>query len=274
MKKFAAIIFFSTLTAALTLRAQLSAPAAGTFPSLTSAAPAAPAASAPAVPIPSDPAQAFAAGLAAYEKNDFPSARALFAAAESKATSAPLEYNFGNTCFQAGDQGAAVLHYLRALTLEPRDPDARQNLALARRSANLVISDPTRLDNFADLLTLNEWAGVATLAGWAALYLAILPGLYRWRGVAPKLLCATTALTALVAGVGYWGSHQHIHDGVILHADTAVQLSPTANSPAIGLVQSGEVAQTLDEHAGYFKVRTADGRLGWVEGAKYSPVWN
>jgi len=273
MKKIAASIICFALAATHPLRAQLSAPAAGTFPSLTAPAPA-PAAKAPAGPIPADPAQAFAAGLAAYEKNDFDQARALFSAAEGKAISAPLEYNFGNTCFQAADYGGAVLHYLRSLTLDPRDPDSLQNLALARRSTNLVIADPTRLENFAGLLSLNTWAGLATLAGWAALYLAFLPGLYRWRGIVPKLLCATAAIIALSTGIGYWAAHQHVHDGVVLHADTAVQLSPTANSPAIGLVQSGEVAQTLDEHGGYFKVRTADGRLGWVEAANFSPVWN
>ena len=175
---------------------------------------------------------------------------------------------------EAGDYGAAVLHYLRALTLNPRDPDARQNLALARRTANLSVPDPTRVESFAALLSINSWVWLATLAGWATVYLAFLPRLYRWRGVAPWLLCATAAVITVAAGVGYYGASQHTQDGVVLRADTAVKLSPTANAPAIGTLQVGEVARTLDEHAGYFKIQTADGRLGWVNGANYSPVWN
>jgi hypothetical protein len=255
---------------------QINPPTQPTLPPIPAAAtPAASApAAAPAISIPADPAQAFAAGVAAYEKNDFDQARALFAGAEAKAVSAPLEYNFGNASFQAKNYGAAVLHYLRALTLSPRDPDARQNLELARKAANITTADPTRLESFAGLLSINSWAWLLTVAAWATVYLAVLPRLFRWRGAAPWLLCATVALVAIGAGIGYWGAQQHAADGVVLAADTPVKLSPTAESPAIGILQPGEVAQTLEEHNGHFKIRAADGRLGWVDAANYSPVWN
>jgi tetratricopeptide (TPR) repeat protein len=280
MKNLPAIIFLLTAAAALPARAQLSAPSSGALPSLSTpilapASPAATPAPAPIVVNPSTPApQAFADGVAAYQKNDFAQARALFAVAEGKAVSAPLEYNFGNACFQAGDYGAAVLHYLRALALNPRDPDAQQNLALARRTANITVADPTRLENFADLLNTHSWAWVAAIAGWAAIYLAFLPRLYRWRGAMPWLLCATTAVIALAAIAGFYGAQTHARDGVVLRADTPVKLSPTENSPAIGTLQSGEVAQILEEHGGYFKVQPASGQPGWVDGTNYSPVWN
>ncbi len=276
MKKFIAIIVVAALAAAWPARAQSSAPSSGVLPLLTTPAPAAPAASVSSsiAPIPTDPAQAFAAGVAAYEKGDFAQARTLFAATEAKQVSAPLEFDFGNACFQAGDNGAAILHYLRALALDPRDPDARQNLALARRTANIPVADATRLENFANLLSVNAWGWLATITGWAAIYLAVLPRLYRWRGAAPWLLCATAATIALAALAGFYGAQSHGRDGVVLRADTLVKLSPTENSAAISTLQPGEVAKTLDEHAGYFKVQPESGQPGWVDGANYSPVWN
>jgi tetratricopeptide (TPR) repeat protein len=273
MKRFFPIVLAAAIAALAIARAQLAAPPAGTFPLLAPLAAPVVSAPTPAIPIPADPAQAFATGVAAYEKNDLGNARAIFAGAEAKAVSAPLEYNFGNACFQSGDYGAAVLHYLRALALNPRDPDARQNLALTRRTANITTADPTRLENFADLLSLNSWAWLTMVAGWAAVYLAFLPKLYRWRGAAPWLLCATAAVLAIAAAAGYWGAQSHVRDGVVLRADTPIKLSPTPDSPAIGTLPAGVVAQTLDEHGGYFKVQAANGQPGWVDGANYSPVW-
>jgi tetratricopeptide (TPR) repeat protein len=275
MKKFIAIMVVASLAAAWPARAQSSAPSASSLPTLAMPMSAAAASTvAPAAPIPADPAQAFAAGVAAYEKGDFAQARALFAATEGKQVSAPLEFDFGNACFQASDYGAAVLHYLRALALDPRDPDARQNLALARRTANIPVADPTRLESFANLLSINAWGWLATVTGWAAIYLAVLPRLYRWRGAAPWLLCATSAAIALAALTGFYGAQSHGRDGVALRADTLVKLSPTENSAAIDTLQPGEVAKTLDEHAGCFKVQPESGQPGWVDGANYSPVWN
>jgi len=221
----------------------------------------------------SDPNAAFSAGLAAYAKGDFARARAHFEAAEMKSVTAALEYNFGNACYSAGDNGEAILHYLRALSLNPGDPDARQNLALARQALNIAEPEPTRLDSFAGIFKENTWTWLATFAGWTAIYLAFLPRLYKWGGLTPKILCATMALVAIGAAVGVWGARQHAHDGVVLHADTPLKLSPTSDSGSIGVVQAGEIAQVIDTHSDYYKVQTADGHEGWVDNTSYAPVW-
>jgi len=250
-----------------------SLPTSNPAPSVSPAPASTPAPEAAPVVVPADPSAAFTAAVAAYEKGDFGRASALFAGAEKKSFSASLEYNFGNACYQSSDYGAAILHYLRALSLDPRDPDARQNLDLARKAANATAADESKFDRYSALLGRNSWAWIATVAGWAALYLAFLPGLYRWRGVAPWLLFTAAFAIAIAGGIGLWGAQKHAHDGVVLHTDTSLNLSPTANSPSIGLLQTGEIAHTLDHHGNYFKVRTSSGQLGWVEAANYSPVW-
>ena len=44
-----------------------------------------------------------------------------------------IYYNLGNTYSRRGDLGRAILSYLRAEALAPRDPDIRANLDRARR---------------------------------------------------------------------------------------------------------------------------------------------
>jgi hypothetical protein len=245
-------------------------------PLLTTPPPSTPAPTTPprTVRVPAAPADAFAAAVTAYGKNDFVLARELFAGAEKKATSPALEFNLGNACYQTTEYGPAILHYLRALSLNPRDPDARQNLALARKGANITAPDETRLAHYAGFFTRNTWTWITSLCGWLAVYLAFLPRLYRWRGVLPWLLCLAFLAAAIGGGVGLWGAQQHAHDGVVLHADTTVNISPTPNSQSLGMLQPGEMAQMVEQHGDYFKIRTAAGLIGWVSAANYSPVWN
>jgi len=288
MKNFTAITAALGLLLALPAGAQTAAVPAGTdMPTLTmpstSLAPVAAnttsaATSPPTVivpePSPADPDGAFNAGITAYTAGHYAKARGHFLTAESKAVSAPLEYNFGNACYQSGDFGEATLHYLRALSLSPRDPDARQNLALARNAANVTLPDPGWLDRFSGALSPNTWAWFAAISAWATIYLAFLPGLFRWRGATPWLLCAMMALVTLAAGLGAWGTQCHMNDGVALRADTPIKLSPTENSASIGVIQPGEVAQTVEEHNGFFKILTLDGHSGWVDKTSFARIWN
>ena len=46
---------------------------------------------------------------------------------------ADLEHNLGNALLRAGKPGEAVLHYERALRLDPRARDTRHNLELAEK---------------------------------------------------------------------------------------------------------------------------------------------
>ena len=276
--------FFSKLLATLTLflltqvtgRAQTPAPASSSAP--PTAAAAAPATSAPAAPSvssgkPVNATDAFNAGVSAYDAGDFVKARDQFLAAENTAVSPALEYNLGNAFFQNSDYGQAVLHYLRSLSLDPRNPDARQNLAMAWQAASVAVPEPTRLDQLAANLSRNGWTLALTICGWVALYLLFLPKLYRWRGAAPWLLCATFFIGAVVAAAALYGVSLHANDGVVLHADTSLKISPSANSKPTGLLQPGETAEILQRHGNYFDVRTADGRAGWVEDSNYAPVW-
>jgi tetratricopeptide (TPR) repeat protein len=293
MKKIFSIVVLFALSALVNVRAQAAAPATtdATAPTLTlptglatpvgtasaDAASANTTVSTPApiapIAVPADPTGAFSAGLASYAAGNYAKARGHFLTAEKQAVTPALEFNFGNACYSAGDYGEAILHYLRSLSLNPGDPDARQNLALARQALSITAPESTRLDSYSGMFRENTWTLLATLAGWAAIYLAFLPQLYRWGGITPKLLCGVMVLVAIGAGMGVWGVKQHDHDGVVTHADTALKLSPTAESGSIGMAQAGEMAQVQDAHGDYYKVLTDDGHLGWVDNTSYAPVW-
>lgn len=91
-----------------------------------------------------------------------------------------LYYNLGNAFYKQGDLGHAVLNYLRAQRLQPRDEDIRANLEMAR---NLRVdkldenSTTTKANPFTQLtqswLTMNELS-ILALSLWYLLSVLII----------------------------------------------------------------------------------------------------
>jgi hypothetical protein len=104
-----------------------------------------------------------------------------------------IYYNLGNTYYRQGDLGRAILNFQRAAQLNPRDPDIRANLELARETADVPFTStaPGPIDALARMtsrwLTLNETAilalGIWFLAGFLVLSISLLE-----RGNARRIL--------------------------------------------------------------------------------------
>ena len=113
-----------------------------------------------------------------------------------------LFYNLGNAYYQLGDVAQALVSYERAAQLDPRDPDVRANLTLAR--SQVAGAPPAGGDgplaSLANLtagwLTLNETALLA-LGAWFLLALLLLVGRMARPGRSQKLLRAAAGLALL-----------------------------------------------------------------------------
>ena len=88
-------------------------------------------------------------------------------------------YNLGNAYYKSGDLGRAILNYLRAERLAPRDPDIQDNLQIARdgivdpfeRSEQSALAGSIRVPQLK--LSLDELARIA-LGLWILLALMLL----------------------------------------------------------------------------------------------------
>ena len=177
---------------------------------------------------------------------------------------AALYYNLGNTYFEQEEVGRAILNYLRAERLSPRDPDIRANLELAR--SHTVDDLRVEGDSLAASLSNNthRWMTPAEL-GNAALLLWILGGLAlaalfvvtgsRSLVVVLRTIIAGAFVLALII-LPLWLS--------VLYAD------PYRNT---GVVIAGSV-EAVDGPGSQFgteftlhsgaQVRVVDSRRGWV----------
>ena len=125
------------------------------------------------------PAELMAEANGRYERGEYAEAAQVYEALiDLGYRDAAVYYNLGNAYLESGDLGQAVLNYLRAEELSPRDPDLLANLALARSRTvdQLEAEGDSLVASISDFgrrwATTGEF-GVAAILLWAAGSLAV-----------------------------------------------------------------------------------------------------
>ena len=198
-----------------------------------------------------------------------------------------LYYNLANANFKQGDYGRAVLNYLRAERLDPRDPDVQANLALARAQTTdqLEVAQPTGLAGALSQasqswLGLNELAMI-TLASWIlVVFLAILLTSVKPGGAVQRGVRAALVMTALVlfAGIIMLGMRLHLENdrtaAVVMVPEVAVASGPGAQYVIEFELHSGAEVELLETRGSWNRVALPgeEGLEGWVPAAAVEAV--
>lgn len=200
-----------------------------------------------------------------------------------------LYYNLGNTYYQQGELGRAILNYQRAEQLAPRDQDIQANLALAR--AQVVDAYPdVPAGPFASLakitngwLTLNETAIIALLFWFTLGFLVLV-----WRLLQPGKLQNRIRYTALVLlllvvvaslslGSRIVGEYNQL-EGIIVAPIVTVSSSPNEQHTTEFQLHSGTEVNLLETNGDWIRFSVpGDAVEGWlpvdaVEQIAQSPV--
>jgi len=187
-----------------------------------------------------------------------------------------LYYNLGNAYYVQGDLGRAILNYQRAARLDPRDPDIRANLALARdQSANETIDEPSSpfqsLANFtSSWLTLDETA-LLSLALWFLLGFLILT--YRqfqkrnFRTLAQYGMIITL-LIFMVSGISFGSrlyAEQTRPEAVIIADQVTINTSPGEEFATDFSLTSGAEVELLDIQGSWAHLALQNNIIdGWI----------
>ena len=187
-----------------------------------------------------------------------------------------IYHNLGNAYFENGDLGRAILSYLRAEEMSPRDPDIRANLDLARSmTVDRIEAERDSLVESVSYLgrrwvTPGELGAVALLL-WAVSGLAIAAVLV-WRAILLSaamrtgvgVTSAATLLSFLLL-LSMLYSNPYDNTGVVT-AETAEVLS--GPGPQYGeefTLHSGAQVGLLDSRHGWLRVALPGGELqGWA----------
>ncbi len=212
-----------------------------------------------------------------YERGEYAEAAEQYEALIDRGYSeAALYFNLGNSYLESGDLGRAILNYLRARELSPREMDIRDNLELAREmTVDRVVAEGDSLVESVSYFG-HRWAtpdelGTAAILFWAASGLAI-GALMMWRVFPLRRVLrtvtafATTAaaiLLLLVVSMTY--ANPYDNTGVITAAAVEIVSGPGPQYPEEFALYSGAQVRVIDSRHGWLRIELPGGELrGWV----------
>lgn len=188
--------------------------------------------------------------------------------------SGPLYYNLGNAYFKNGDLGKAILNYLRARRLTPRDADLKSNLDYARSLIKGGVIVPGRnwfektFFKVAYSFSLHESTLMCTILYFAASIFIILAVMARpLRRVCARISWIISVLLVIGLFLFYAQFYKVAvqKEAVVLVKSTDAKFEPFDDATAFFTLNEGECVAVTASEGGWVKVKRPDGRQGWIK---------
>lgn len=212
----------------------------------------------------------------AYENTDYLKAFELWSSLEgnNRLPNADLHYNLGNAAYKGGQLGKAILHWNKALALNPSMDDARFNLAKAelQKVDNITPIEPSALVAFSKSIwsyfAPSTW-GLLALIGFLSATLAFAG--FKFSKASLSGLFLPTAFILLGLGMGCTVAgirHQHAIDhtvmAVVLNPNIYVKSAPLTQGADAFILHEGTEMEVIKQIHAWYEIRLADGKVGWV----------
>jgi hypothetical protein len=206
-----------------------------------------------------------------YESNNYQQAADSYESLRKRGlNNGQLYYNLGNTYIRLGNIGPAILNYIRAQKLIPRDENLQANLNFAVQQTRDKITPPPP-DKFATIffwvndLSLNEnvnFAFAINLAFWL-----ILTAWFYFRTNFLRLARNSIAFLLLLAFIAIGvklnlGSNSKI--GVVLAKMVSVKSGLDASNITLFELHEGALVNIIDQRQGWIEVQLDSRQKGWI----------
>lgn len=212
-----------------------------------------------------------------YERGEYADAAQQYEALiDSGYEDAVLYYNLGNAYFKMGELGRAVLNYLRAEELSPRDADIRTNLEFARaRTVDRVESGGESL--FASVSNVaRRWVtvgemGVLSLLLWIVSAITI-GTLVVWRTVPRRaavrngaVVASAATLVSFLLLLSMLYANPNDDSAVVVESKIDVVSGPGKQYELEFPLHSGAQVRLIDSRQGWVRIALpGDDLQGWV----------
>jgi hypothetical protein len=211
------------------------------------------------------PEAQFQAGATAYRAADYPRAAEAFRQSVALQPASGALQDLGNAEWLCRRTGSAILAWEQATWLDPFNQSARQNLRLARKTAQLEAPDLAWYEVVSTWLPANWWAWIAGASLWLAVGMGLLPGILRRRKATWHQAVAALGLMVFLLSVpAHVGVQTRSRVGFVLQKDTPLRLTPTLEAQALTRLAAGEPGRWVRTRGNYVLIRTSRA-LGWVE---------
>ncbi len=186
-----------------------------------------------------------------------------------------LLYNTGNCYYRLKKFPEAILSYERSMRYNPADKDLRHNLTMARaHSADKFYSAADlelvySFNSFANVLSMDGWAGVSVIALFAAVCFCLVCRLSRKKTLrkisAIAIVCS--AVCIVLSNVFAYTQYRRYSDnsGAVIMTATPLRSTPDTTGGIMFTLHGGtKVTLTDTTLPTWSEVRLPDGRKGWI----------
>ena len=188
--------------------------------------------------------------------------------------SGELYYNLGNAYFKNGSLGKAVLNYLRAKRLIPKDADLNSNLEYAQSLIRGGIAIPERnwfmsiFFNFVDSFSLDRatWISAVLYFTLCTLLIFIILAKRRRKIIvyAGGLILILLIVSLPVFSVQFYKTIIR-KQAVVTVSSTDSKFEPFSDATTFFVLEEGESVTLISYKEGWAKVKRIDGKQGWIK---------
>jgi len=220
----------------------------------------------------SQPEVAFEKANTLYSQGNFMQAIDEYnAIVASHGMSPELMHNLANSYAAIGNNGQAILHYLRGLHLSPGDDDLEGDLATLRKNIGLFTDSSSLKNQLLSLYEINQWCYIALICFATVTFCTIVGFFSRNRNVVPFFIFLFTTFSCLSTYAAFqqysiWDS------GVIVSPDTRLLMSPFDSAASLGAISEGSVVFLEKKHGDYLYIQDRTGRTGWIPSKTYKKI--
>lgn len=189
--------------------------------------------------------------------------------------SVPLLYNIGNTYFKLRNYPMAILHYEKALKIDPTNEDTRHNLAIA----NALITDKIEpmpvffltkwWRSTGNLMSANGWTKTSLELFGLFLVLVFLYFTARTKGVRKTtfFLSIIVLILLVCSSIFSYQKHKYLNErneAIVMTPTITVKSSPSASGVDLFVLHEGSKVEIIDNADKWDKIKIADGSVGWM----------
>lgn len=209
----------------------------------------------------------------AYSRGDYGQAIAKYEQITATAGYAPtVLYNLANSYALSGKTGRAILNYERALRLSPADSDAAGNLELIKKEHGLFPQELSKVEQFFQILTLNQWTTLILLALLLITTYLLASMKYRFSRQLNIGAGACCLLLLCLGTVGTVFRYQDFNPSVVVAPDVKMLISPFASSASTGTLPEGRLVYPQKNHGSFKYVTDEMNRHGWIDSSLIEPI--
>jgi tetratricopeptide (TPR) repeat protein len=202
---------------------------------------------------------------------------------ESEYLSDDLHYNLGNTYFKLKGIAPAILHYEKALKINPANADAAFNLKLANQKT------VDKIESIPDLFIYRWWNSIYNLfpaSRWAAITIALF-----FIAVFAVFLFLFTSypflkrvgfyggLIAFIIGLFSWflafqqtTNLETKKHAIVMNASVNIISAPSEGSSQLFVLHEGTKVSLRDQTGNWLKVSLPNGNEGWIEAGQLAVI--